>query len=124
DLTYTVVIQGTDPTSKLSIAEGFQGTVTIRNSTVDANTSERIFLFDGTSGTLTLSAMKPADVSSGTQLTNSQGEAVPVFRVDNPEGITSLLMDQLTFSFTAVPSGTALYLVLRSADHAIDLTIT
>lgn len=120
--TYTVVIQGTDPTSKLSIAEGFQGTVTIRNSTDDANTSERIFLFDGTSGTLTLSAMKPADVSSGTQLTNSQGEAVPVFRIDNPEGITSLLMDQLTFSFTAVPSGTALYLVPQAADHAITLT--
>ena len=120
--TYTVVIQGTDPTSKLSIAEGFQGTVTIRNSTDDANTSERIFLFDGTSGTLTLAAMKPADVSSGTQLTNSQGEAVPVFRIDNPEGITSLLMDQLTFSFTAVPSGTALYLVPQAADHAITLT--
>lgn len=120
--TYTVVIQGTDPTSKLSIAEGFQGTVTIRNSTDDANTSERIFLFDGISGTLTLSAMKPADVSSGTQLTNSQGEAAPVFRIDNPEGITSLLMDQLTFSFTAVPSGTALYLVPQAADHAITLT--
>lgn len=120
--TYTVVIQGTDPTSKLSIAEGFQGTVTIRNSTDDANTSERIFLFDGTSGTLTLSAMKPADVSSGTQLTNSQGEAVPVFRIANPEGITSLLMDQLTFSFTAVPSGTALYLVPQAADYAITLT--
>ena len=119
---YTVVIQGTEPTSKLSIAEGFQGTVTIRNSTDDANTSERIFLFDGTSGTLTLSAMKPADVSSGTQLTNSQGEAVPVFRIDNPEGITSLLMDQLTFSFTAVPSGTALYLVPQAAGHAITLT--
>lgn len=119
---YTVVIHGTEPTSKLSIAEGFQGTVTIRNSTDDTNTAECIFLFDGTSGTLTLSAMKPADVSSGTQLTNSQGEAVPVFRIDNPEGITSLLMDQLTFSFTAVPSGTALYLVPQAADHAITLT--
>lgn len=31
-------------------------------------------------------------------------------------------MDQLTFSFTAVPSGTALYLVPQAADHAITLT--
>ncbi len=120
--TWTALLRGADPAAELSVAAGFRGILILRNldEAGDALSEERIFLFDGTAANAVSVSTKAA--SGGTLLTDNQGQTVPVFRMENPAGITSLQLDDSTFTLSAVSSGAALFLAPKAADHTVTVT--
>ena len=118
--TWTAVVEGKESPTGLLVAAGFHGILTVRNTdkASGGTLAERIFLFDGTAAdAISLSAVTAS--VSGSKLTDSQGQNVPVFPMEHAEGITSLHIDDTSFTMGAVPSGAALYLVPKAADHTV-----
>lgn len=125
--TWTAVVHGTESATGLSVAAGFQGILTIRNLDASDNLlAERMFLFDGTAaGTISLASVVNADLSSGKQLVNAEGQTVPIYQITHPEEISSINVDSTeetaAFTVNAASAKTALWLATKTAGHTITI---
>lgn len=119
---WTVVYRAAESPLKLSAAAGFQGSITVR--TLDADTdellTEDVYVFDGTSGTVTFT---DAGIKDKTPLlTDDQQAAVPVWRVEQPADITALVLDNNDYTLPALSGKTSLYLVPSLKNHTLSVT--
>lgn len=121
---WIAVYRASESPAVLSTAAGFQGSITVR--TLDPDTeallSERIYVFDGTAGDVTFTGAGARDASGGLSAAGDPQQTVPVYRVENPAGITALVLDNNDHTIPQVTDGTSLYLVMAAKDHILNIT--